>query len=767
MTAGRWIPNIATLGRAKRTGVAEGRVSSGSPLPERKPERSFWTLTARLIVWLCFPILLAWIAGTVLATAHLPSAFESESDQLGSLLPRSSSALEVESKAIKTFGTPLLSRTIVIAHQPGGFSAAGIEAASRYIATTDQQEGGDAMRAVPLVDAPGLLAARRTATTLVVYLYIDPSLGESESQDRAERFASGLKRATGADAAEVTGALPATRAETSVTNTHILWVELATVLLVVAILAFYFRSVGVPLLGMASVGIAYLCTDRVLGWLAERFGITIPQEADPVIVGLIFGVLTDYLVFFVSGYRQRLLEGIDPRRAVVEVTGELLPVIFTAALMIAGATLTLLISGMSFLAAFGPAMAVAVGVAAAVAMTLVPAALAIFGRALLWPHRLVAEDTDQADGADADSGARGALIGVAVRFPTLVAVLCLLVLGAAASGLGEMALGNPVIRGLPETTSPRRGYELAATGLGPGVLGPTMLVLEDEGIATRKNELARFESSLSEQDGVAGALGPGAGRLPGGSGILLAPGGNAARFVLILDGDPDGARASKALSGLEAALPTLLGHSGLGGATVGVTGDTTIATELSEDTWSAFARVTPAALAVLLALLWALLRSRTAPLYLVGVSVLVVAAALGLTVYVFQDLLGYGQLAFFVPVASAILLLALGADYNVFLINRIWRAADQTELKPAIRTAGSQAGRAITVAGVILALSFAVVALIPIQSFREIAFAMFAGLMLDTLIARTLLIPALVSRFGRGKAEEKVETDGAIGHASA
>lgn len=96
-------------------------MSSGSPPPEGKPERSFWTLSARLIVLLRFPILLAWIAGTVLAAAHLPSAFESESGELGSLLPRSSSALEVESKAIKTFGTPLLSRTIVIAHQAEAF----------------------------------------------------------------------------------------------------------------------------------------------------------------------------------------------------------------------------------------------------------------------------------------------------------------------------------------------------------------------------------------------------------------------------------------------------------------------------------------------------------------------------------------------------------------------------------------------------------------------------------------------------------------------
>jgi putative drug exporter of the RND superfamily len=159
--------------------------------------------------------------------------------------------------------------------------------------------------------------------------------------------------------------------------------------------------------------------------------------------------------------------------------------------------------------------------------------------------------------------------------------------------------------------------------------------------------------------------------------------------------------------------------------------------------------VAPAALLVLLLLLWVLLRSRTAPLYLVGASVLVVAAALGLTVYVFQGLLGYEELAFFVPIATAILLLALGADYNVFLISRIWNEAERRDLRPAIRTAGSRAARAITVAGLILALSFAAVALIPIVAFRELAFAMFVGLLLDTLVARTLLIPALVSLFGR------------------
>jgi RND superfamily putative drug exporter len=701
-----------------------------------------------------FLIVPAWIAVTVLAVSHLPSAFEAEADQIGGLLPHSSEALEVERKAIETFGLPLLSHTVVVAHQPHGFSTAQASAAARYIAATDRREGPHPVKAVPITDAPHMLGSRDAGTTIVAYLYPDPALSEDESQESAKRFAAGLRQATSAPLVKVTGTLPGTRAETRIAESHLIWVELATALLVVAILAFYFRSVGIPLLGVSTVAIAYLCADRVLGWIAERYGLSIPREAEPVIVALIFGVLTDYLVFFVSGYRQRLRQGAGTTEAVGETTGELLPVILTAALMIAGATLTLLLSGVRFLSAFGPSMAVAVVVAALVALTLVPAALAIFGKALLWPRGL-GRQSPEVEGPRSQEtsrpGARGRLIGIAVKLPVLTAVVCVIALLAAATGLRHLELGNPVMRGLPETSEPRQGYDAVAAGIGPGVLGPTMLVLEAPGIAKRKGRLAALQTQLEREPGIAGALGPADQPLRSPEGVMLAPGGGATRYILVLDGDPDGATAIRSLERLEADLPAMLERSDLQGAHAGITGDTTIASELSEQTITAFERVTPAALVVLLILLWILLGSWVAPLYLVGSSLLVVAAALGLTVYVFQGLLGYGELAFFVPVASAILLLALGADYNVFLISRIWREADDQELRPAIRSAGIRAGRAITVAGLILALSFAAIGLIPIQGFREIAFALCVGLLLDTLVARTLLIPALVAIFGRGR----------------
>lgn len=705
-------------------------------------------MLARLIVALRFLIVPAWIAGAIWVSLSLPSVFGAEANDLGSLLPRNSKAVEVEEKGIETFGLPVLSRTMVVAHQPEDFTLDQGKAAARFIAAVDQVPQRRAeLRAVPLLDAPGLLESKRLGSTLVVYLYIDPALGENEQTEAVDGFAGELQKTTGAESVHVTGAVPASRAETNIANQDLLWVTAATIALVVIILALYFRSLGIPLLGLGTVAIAYLIADHVLGWASERYGISIPREVDPVIIALLFGVLTDYLVFFASDYRRHLQEGLNSCEAVTEVTTELLPVILTAALMIAGATLTLLLSGVRFLSAFGPGMAVAVVVGAAVALTFIPAMLAIFGRLLLWPS---CPNPETGGTHPQESGPRGRVVGFAAHHPMIVAIFCLVLLVAAASGLRKLELGNPIISGLPHSTDVRQGYEVASETLGPGVVGPTMLMLEEPGIGEKEKQLAALQLELGEQDGVAEVIGPvlePQGEHP--YGILVADDGNAARYVLVLRADPDGAEGTGILSELEEGMPGMLEEAGLGSATVGMTGDTSIAAELNGDTWTAFERVSPAALLVLLVLLWVLLRSRIAPLYLVGVSVLTVAAALGLTVYVFQDLLGYGELAFFVPIATAILLLALGADYNVFLISRIWSEAERQDLRPAIRTAGSRAARAITVAGMILALSFAAVALIPIAAFRELAFALSVGLLIDTLLARTLLIPALVSLFGR------------------
>ena len=143
------------------------------------------------------------------------------------------------------------------------------------------------------------------------------------------------------------------------------------------------------------------------------------------------------------------------------------------------------------------------------------------------------------------------------------------------------------------------------------------------------------------------------------------------------------------------------------------------------------------------------LRSLLAPLYLLAASVLALLAAFGLTVWIFQGILGYDGLVYYVPVVVAVLLVSLGSDYNVFVVGRIWDEARRRPLRDAVAVAVPQASGAIGTAGLALAASFALLALVPLDQFREIAAAMALGILIDTFIVRSLLVPALVVLAGR------------------
>jgi RND superfamily putative drug exporter len=125
-----------------------------------------------------------------------------------------------------------------------------------------------------------------------------------------------------------------------------------------------------------------------------------------------------------------------------------------------------------------------------------------------------------------------------------------------------------------------------------------------------------------------------------------------------------------------------------------------------------------------------------------------VGATLGLTTLVFQSLVGQGGITFYVPFVAAVLLVALGADYNIFGVGYIWAEARDRPLVEAIRVAVPRSTRAINVAGITLALSFAILAVVPLSPFREFAFAMAVGIVIDVFVVRSFLVPSLVSLVG-------------------
>jgi RND superfamily putative drug exporter len=506
--------------------------------------------------------------------------------------------------------------------------------------------------------------------------------------------------------------------------------------------------VGAPLVALAAVAVAYLISARLVATIGREVGFSVPSEIEPVIVVLLFGIVTDYSIFFLSGVRRRLAAGSEPRVAAVEGTAPLLPIIFTAGLTVAAAAASLLVARLGFFQAFGPGMALSLLIGLLVAITLVPALLAIGGAGVFWPRR-----------PDAGSGAakgperralpgRNRAVRLATGRPLATVAGCAVLLLGAALGLTQLELGNPLIRGLPADSPPREAYREASRGFAPGILAPTVLVVEGEGVAERRRALARLQELVESRPPVAEVVGPGDAPRERIFGAVLPNTGDAARYFVVFDADPLGARAIRSLRRLRRAMPGLLEEAGLERATVAIAGDTALSEETIDEAVGDAWRVAPAALLTVFLILAIFLRAVVAPLYLIAASLLAVLASLGLTALLFQVLLGHQDVTYFVPFAAAVLLLSLGSDYNVFLTGRIWQEARERPLREAVRIAGARAATPIAIAGVVLAGSFALLLLVPIRAFHELAFAMSAGLVIDAFLVRTLLVPALITLVG-------------------
>jgi RND superfamily putative drug exporter len=332
----------------------------------------------------------------------------------------------------------------------------------------------------------------------------------------------------------------------------------------------------------------------------------------------------------------------------------------------------------------------------------------------------------------------------------LIAAACTAGLLVAAWGARDLRLGSPLIRELPASSEVARASTAAADGFAPGILSPAEILVTGPGVARQTAALARLGRELGAQSGVAEVAGPDSlGGLPAGQlNPLLARSGDAARFVLVQKTDPLDAAAIGRIRALRSDLPGLARVAGLAGARFEVAGETALISDSISSVYADLGRVALAIMLVTLVLLALFLRSLLAPVYLLAASVLAVFAALGLTLLICRAL-GYGSLVYFVPFAAGVLLVSLGSDYNVFVVGRIW---EETRLRPvpdAVAVAAPAASRAITTAGVALAASFAMLAVIPLEQFREIAIAMAVGVIIDAVAVRSLLVPALVALFGR------------------
>lgn len=731
------------------------------------------------------------LAAIVWIGVTLPPLSSAGHNTVSTLVPSDSQALAAERISAERFAFPVLTRTLIVVRNPHGLSVKRLTSLAALAARLSRgglRGYGEIGGALPLLDSEGASSplSRQRSTAAILYLYFSPEVSTERQTALAQRIVRHVIGHRPGEFEGVTGEIPAQVTQQGVIEENLDWVSLATVLVVALAVALHFRGVGAALLTVAAVIGAYVVSDRVVGLLGRNGGIALPAEIEPVLVVLVMGVATDYSIFFLSRFRALIAQGSDRREAAAAIVRQIAPVVIAAGVTVAAGTASLLAARLTFLRDFGPGLAVAVLVAMLTALVLVPAALAVVGERLFWPRepsRARGADTasmQQADAASVQGQAGGAFrqspesardpgdasLGetgdqppsdqpakysparVAARHPIVALVLAIAVVLAGASGLREIAVGNAVINGLPAGSEAHQAAAQARRGFAPGVIAPTVVVLSGSGLAAQRPRLERLQALLAAQPGVAQVLGARQQRLPMRLGVVISRDGKAARYLLFLHDDPLGARGLSDARALERRLPTLLHRAHLVHTRGMLGGDSVLSAEIVDATLSDLGRVTPIMLAAIFVILALYLRALVAPAYLVLTSVLAVLSALGLTVYAMQDLLGYGQITYYVIFTTAVLLVSLGSDYNVFLIGRIWQQGRKRSLQSAVEVAGARAARPIAIAGLVLAAAFALLAVVPLRAFREIAFAMTVGLLMDAFIVRAVLVPALVVLVG-------------------
>jgi RND superfamily putative drug exporter len=689
-------------------------------------------------------LVLGWAVLLAAAAVWLPSS--SANADLGGFAPPNSRAIATETASAKAFGFPILSRTLLVQRDEQGLSQAAQQRAVERAVAVAQRKAGDVgpiVAVVPIANTEGVVpSSSEQGTTALSYVFTRPGTSFGEEVAAAERFGREHVNQPDDHYVGVTGTVPAQLAQSELLYDHLLLLEIATLAVVIGIVALKFRSVIAPLVALVTAAASYFLAVRVTNYVGGFLDSGAPDELKPLVLALVLGIVTDYAIFYLSSMRSGLENGLDPVAAAKASATQTGRIVLVAGIAVAAGSGAMLVAESAFFRAFGPVLALSVLTSVVVSLTLLPALLAIFGRALFWPSR-PRRTRDR-------PVARAAARVLTVRVVALVlGAACVVGLGVLATDAGRLRLSVSFVASLPADSASHRAAEAAASGFAPGIVAPTELLLQGPDVGADREKLTRLAQELDRQPGVAGVVSPDA--LPDEvvSGALVTKEGDAARLLVVLDEDPLGPTAIRDLDHLSEAMPGLLQRVGLDGVRHGVSGDTAVASELVSATNADLRRIAVAVLVVNLLLLMVFLRAVVAPILLLACSVLALAASLGCLTLVFQDRFGHDGVAFYVPFAASVLLLSLGSDYNIYGVGHVWTRAKHTTMRQAIAERVPETSGAITAAGITLAASFGMLALVPLRQFRELAFVMGLGVLIDALVVRGVMVPALLALLGR------------------
>jgi putative drug exporter of the RND superfamily len=493
----------------------------------------------------------------------------------------------------------------------------------------------------------------------------------------------------------------------------------ATLGVVIVLLLLTYRSPILWLLPIMSAGVSLIAAEAVIYELVVHEGLVVNGQTAGILVVLVLGASTDYALLLIARYREELRRHEDRHEAMAVAMRRAGPAIFASGLTVIAAMLCLLAADSADISGLGPVAAIGVGVGLLAMITLLPALLVITGRWVFWPLR------PRYGSQDPTSRGPWARIGSRIaRRPRRVWILTAVLLAVATLGLiGFQFRALTQAQSYRGTPSAVAGERVLAQHFPAGAGQPVYVI-------GKAQQAAPLRAALAGTRGIAAVSPPQVK-----DGLVLLQG--------TLAVPPDSQAAYTVVSQVRAAVHPVPG------ADAKVGGSTAINADVQHYAIRDRNVIIPLILVVVLIILGLLLQAVVAPLILIGTVILSFGAALGLSALAFQHIFGFAGADNSMPLFCFVFLAALGIDYNIFLMTRVREESLKSGTHRGMLAGLAATGGVITAAGLVLAGTFATLATLPLVILTEIGFTVALGVLLDTLVVRSVLVTALTLDIGR------------------
>lgn len=683
---------------------------------------------ARFVVTHAWMVIGAWVAFTVVVLLLSPDLSRFTSNNNSAFLPASYESVKAQNLIQADFPAAAQASGILVVYRSdgGALDAADNSTISGLVADLEAKR-------IPSLESVQTDAQLRSANGQVqlVELTFNGQPGANGPNDAVAAVRQDTTAyLAGSDlSAGLTGSAPISVDSTHAYSQAEKVIAIATVLLILLLLGLVFRSVVIAVLPIVVIGVVHQVAQSITADLADWFHFQVGSVLAPLLVVVMFGIGTDYIVFLLFRHREQLQLGEDVLPALERSTAAVAVVIASAAATVAAAFAALLVASLESLRTLAPGLIVGVVCMLFAALTLVPAIISLLGRHLFWPSSLArVSAVPEKASASERLGARVA------RRPASIFALFVVVLAAIGSAaFGYKATYNQLAE-LPGSTLSLQAFNVMAKAFPEGTLGPTQVIVTSSSPLS-ETELGTLAGALKSATGVAAVLTP-----------QVSTNGKAALLNVLLSSNPYSTTAMNDVAGpIRSAAHHALGSS----ATVLVGGTTSqladVRTALGHDTKLVF----PLAFVIIAVILALLLRALVAPLWLlVGVS-LTFGATVGATVLVFLKGISWSGLDFSIPIVVYLFVVAIGTDYNILMSHRLKEEFDNGfEAREAARRAITHGAPAVTAAGLVLAGTFLSLLLTGIQNLQEIGFGVAFGVVVAANVLSTRLVPTIASLRG-------------------